>query len=78
MKNEPLVSYDIIKRAVAEDEIAILYVVQHYARYIATLSMKKFKSSSGADYNRLNEATVQELEAKLMAGILKFRIPKRY
>ncbi|MDR1568214.1 MAG: helix-turn-helix domain-containing protein [Streptococcaceae bacterium] len=76
MKNESLVSYDIIERAVAEDEIAMLYVVHHYARYIATLSMKKFKSSSGTDYNRLDESTVRELETKLMAGVLKFRIPK--
>lgn len=77
MNDDPLITYTVIKLAMAEDEISVLYVVHHYARYIARLAMRSSKSLSGTAYHSVDEGTARELETKLIAGILKFRIPKR-
>lgn len=47
-------------------------VIQHYAGYIAYLSMRKAKDENGGIYFGVNNDMCERLKAKLMSAVLSF------
>ncbi len=64
-----LLPYSVILAATNE---AMKLVIQHYAGYIAYLSMRKVKDENGGIYFGVNNDMRERLKAKLMSAVLSF------
>jgi len=67
MRNEKLIPFEIIEKAVAGEPEAIDAVLRRYTGYIKYLS--KYKG-------HINDDTQDRLKAKLVEAILKFRFDR--
>ena len=72
MANEK-VQYEIIKRAVQNDEAAIAQIVLHYKNYICYLSLRQVVFSDGKIVQCVDEEMALRLETKLMESVGKFK-----
>lgn len=71
-ENDQLLPYATIVAATAGDTEAIADVLEHYHSYIKYLARRPFFDEYGSCYVFSDDTMAQRLEAKLMAGILKF------
>ena len=67
------VRYEIIKRAVQNDEAAIAQIVHHYRNYIQFLSLREAELADGSRIKYVDEEMALRLETKLMESVLKFK-----
>ena len=63
-----------IQTAIAGDVEAMSKIVNHYKRYIMKLSIMRYNDQYGNIYKNTDEDIRRQLEAKLIAGISKFKI----
>ena len=68
-----LLPYPVILAATKGDADAMKIVMQHYAGYIAHLSMRKLRDERGNFYFGIDEDMRERLQAKLMRAVLTFR-----
>lgn len=73
-KKHNLLSKKMIFAAMRGEERALQAVVQHYERYIDRLSSRELYDRYGNIYIYRDSVLKTELQNKLIAGILKFRI----
>ena len=64
MKNEKLIPFEVIEKAIAGEPEAVNTVLKHYTAYIKYLSMYK---------GYINDDIQDRLKARLTEAILKFR-----
>lgn len=64
MKNEKLIHFEVIEKAIAGEPEAVNTVLKHYTAYIKYLSMYK---------GYINDDIQDRLKARLTEAILKFR-----
>lgn len=70
-----LLPYSVIIAATKGELQAMNIVVQHYAGYIAHLSMRKLRDERGGDtYYGIDEDIRDRLRSKLMQAVLMFKI----
>ncbi len=74
MNERPLISIDMIKRAVQGDPVALNKIVDHYDAYITKLATKRFYSDDGAVCYVIDEHKKRRLETKLLTAILKYKL----
>jgi hypothetical protein len=79
MKNNNFSNYrhlpfDTIKAATTGDIEAMNAVMRHFGGYIATLSVRPIRDEDGNEKYMVDEAIRAELEAKLAAAVLRFRV----
>ena len=67
-------SFAIIKAATNGDIEAMNSVTQHYGGYIAKLSIRPIKDEYGNERYGVDENIRRELEAKLAAAVLRFKV----
>ena len=67
MRNNKLIPFEIIEKAVAGEPEAIDAVLRHYTAHIKYLSMYK---------GRINDDAQDRLKAKLVEAMLKFRFDR--
>ncbi len=67
-----LLPYSVILAATNGNPEAMKLVIQHYAGYIAYLSMRKVKDENGGIYFGVNNDMRERLKAKLMSAVLSF------
>lgn len=70
------VQYEIIKRAVQNDEAAIAEIVLRYKKYIRYLSLRDVVFSDGKTVQCVDEEMALRLETKLMKSVAKFKVRK--
>ena len=70
------VQYEIIKRAVQNDEAAIAQIVHHYRNYIQFLSVREAVLADGSRIKSVDEEMALRLEPKLMVSVGKFKVRK--
>jgi len=66
--------FDTIKAATMGDIEAMSAVMRHFGGYIATLSVRPIRDEDGNEKYMVDEAIRRELEAKLAAAVLRFRV----
>ena len=66
--------FAIIKAATNGDIEAMNAVTQHYGGYIAKLSIRPIKDEYGNERYGVDENIRRELEAKLAAAVLRFKV----
>jgi len=66
--------FDTIKAATTGDISAMDAVMRHFGGYIATLSLRPIRDEDGNERYTVDESIRHELEAKLAAAVLKFRV----
>ena len=66
--------FDTIKAATLGDVEAMSAVMRHFGGYIATLSVRPIRDEDGNEKYMVDEAIRRELEAKLAAAVLRFRV----
>ena len=66
--------FDTIKAATQGDISAMDAVMRHFGGYIATLSLRPIRDEDGNERYTVDESIRHELEAKLAAAVLKFRV----
>ena len=66
--------FDTIKAATTGDIEAMSAVNRHFGGYIATLSVRPMRDEDGNEKYAVDETIRAELEAKLAAAVLKFRV----
>lgn len=71
-----LLPFPVILAATKGDPDAMKVVLQHYQSYIAHLSMRKIRDTSGNTFWGIDEDLRERLQAKLMRAILNFKIKK--
>ena len=69
-----LLPYPVIVAATKGEPQAMNMVVQHYQRYILSLSMKKVRDDTGNTYYGIDEDIKDRLQSKLMQAVLKFNV----
>ena len=69
-----LLPYPVIIVATKREPQAMNIVVQHYAGYIAHLSMRKLRDERGNTYYGIDEDMRDRLQAKLMRAVLDYKI----
>ena len=69
-----LLPYPVIIAATKGEPQAMNIVVQHYAGYIAYLSMRKLRDERGNTYYGIDEDIRDRLRSKLMQAVLIFKI----
>ena len=69
-----LLPFPVILAATKGDPDAMKVVLQHYQSYIAHLSMRKVRDTSGNTFWGIDEDLRERLQAKLMRAILNFKI----
>jgi hypothetical protein len=69
-----LLPFDTIKAAVHGDIEAMNTVTRHFGGYIATLSLRPICDADGNERYAVDESIRRELEAKLAAAVLNFRV----
>ena len=79
MKNNRHSSYKhlpfaTIKAATNGDSEAMNAVTQHFGGYIAKLSIRPIKDEYGNERYGVDESVQRELEAKLAAAVLRFKV----
>jgi len=79
MKNNTYSNYKhlpfaIIKAATNGDSEAMNTVTQHFGGYIAKLSIRPIKDEYGNERYGVDESVQRELEAKLAAAVLRFKV----
>ena len=74
MKKYNLLSFEVIQAAASGDIEAMNRVVRHYSSYIARLCLRPFYDNSGNQHTVVDEDMRRQLEAKLMAAVLRFRV----
>jgi len=73
-KQQALLSEKVIFAAMQGEERALHKVLMHYDRYINRLSSRELYDRYGNIYVYQDSILKTELQNKLVAGILKFRI----
>jgi hypothetical protein len=73
-KKHILLSKEIIFAATRGEERALQVVIQHYERYIDRLSSRELYDCYGNIYIYHDPVLKTELQNRLIAGVLKFRI----
>ncbi|MBP2657037.1 MAG: hypothetical protein H6Q69_69 [Firmicutes bacterium] len=73
-RKHSLLSLNVILSAIKGEEVALKQVLNHYERYITTLASKELYDRYGNIYIFVDYELKIELQNKLIAGILKFRI----
>lgn len=68
-----LLPYPVILAASKGDPDAMKIVMQHYASYIAHLSMQKIRDERGNFYYGIDEDMRERLQSKLMRAVLSFK-----
>lgn len=68
-----LLPYPVIVTASKGDPDAMKIVLQHYQSYIAYLSTRKYRDTSGNVFFGLDEDKREFLQSKLIRAILDFR-----
>ena len=79
MKNNDYSNYrhlpfNTIKAATTGDIEAMNAVMRHFGGYIATLSVRPMRDGDGNEKYAIDETIRAELETKLAAAVLKFRV----
>ncbi len=69
-----LLPYPVIIAATKGEPQAMNIVVQHYAGYIAHLSMRNLRDERGNTYYGIDEDIRDRLRSKLMQAVLIFKI----
>jgi hypothetical protein len=69
-----LLSEDLIYAAISGKEVAVQKVIKYYEPYINRLSSRELYDSYGNIYIYRDPILKTELQNRLIAGILKFRI----
>jgi hypothetical protein len=69
-----LLPFETIKAATHGDIEAMNTVNKHFGGYIATLSLRPNRDEDGNERYAVDETIRRELEAKLAAAVLKFRV----
>ena len=69
-----LLPYDTIKAATLGDIEAMDAVTRHFGGYIAALSLRPIRDDDGNERYAVDENIRRELEAKLAAAVLRFRV----
>ncbi|WP_048801116.1 helix-turn-helix domain-containing protein [Streptococcus constellatus] len=69
-----LLPYPVIIAATKGESQAMNIVCQHYAGYIAHLSMRKLRDERGNTYYDIDEDIRDRLRSKLMQAVLIFKI----
>ena len=72
--NYRLLPFDTIKAATRGDIEAMNAVNRHFGGYIATLSLRPIRDEEGNEKYAVDESIRHELEAKLAAAVLKFKV----
>ena len=72
--NYKLIPLDTIKAATLGDIEAINAVNRHFGGYIAKLSLRPIRDEDGNEHYAVDETIRRELESKLAAAILRFRV----
>ena len=67
MKNEKLIPFEVIEKAIAGEPETVNTVLRHYTAYIKYLSMYK---------GYINDDIQDRLKARLAEAILKFRFDR--
>ena len=67
MKNEKLIPFEVIEKAIAGEPEAVNTVLKHYTAYIKYLSVYK---------GYINDDIQDRLKARLAEAILKFRFDR--
>lgn len=73
-KTEPTLSVEIIAAATTGDPIAMTEVLQHYQKYIISLSLRNSCDEHNATTVYLDEFLRRNLETKLIEKILTFDV----
>ena len=73
-KQQTLLSKKVILDAIQGEESALHKVLIHYDRYINRLSSRELYDSYGNIYVFQDPVLKTELQNKLVAGILRFRV----
>ena len=68
------VRYEIIKRAVQNDEAAISQIVLYYKNYIRYLSLREVVFSDEKTVQYVDEEMALRLKTKLMESVGKFKV----
>ena len=72
--NHKLLPFNTIKAATCGDSEALNAVTQHFGSYIAKLSIRPMRDEYGIERYGVDESIRSELEAKLAAAVLKFKV----
>jgi hypothetical protein len=72
--NYKLLPIETIKAATMGDSVAMDAVTRHFGGYIAKLSMRPMVCGDGNVRYSVDEDMRRQLEAKLAAAVLKFRV----
>jgi hypothetical protein len=72
--NYKLIPLDTIKAATMGDIEAMNAVTRHFGGYIATLSVRQIRDDDGSERYAVDEGIRRELESKLAAAVLRFRV----
>jgi hypothetical protein len=73
-RKHSLIPLKVILSAIQGEEAALKHVLNHYERYIMMLASKELYDRYGNIYIFVDYELKTELQNKLVAGILKFRI----
>jgi len=73
-KNYKHLPFATIKAATDGDSQAMNAVTQHFGGYIAKLSIRPIKDEYGNEKYGVDESVQRELEAKLAAAVLRFKV----
>jgi hypothetical protein len=72
--NHKLLPFDTIKAATQGDADAMNTVTKHFSGYIAKLSVRPMRDEYGNERYVVDENIRCQLEAKLAAAVLKFKV----
>jgi hypothetical protein len=72
--NHRLLPFDTIKAATMGDIEAMNAVNRHFGGYIAKLSLRPMYDAEGNERYAVDEDIRRQLEAKLAAAVLKFKV----
>jgi len=72
--NYKILLFETIKAATLGDIEAMSAVNRHFGGYIATLSLRPVRDMDGNERYEVDETIRRELESKLAAAIMKFRV----
>lgn len=67
-------NYELIKKAVSGDEVAINKIVKIYEPYINTLVAKKLYDADGNEFIGIDVDLQEYLKTKLIEIILKYKV----
>lgn len=69
-----LLPYSVIVAVTKGDFESMEFVLQHYERYMNSLSIRRFQDDSGGFYYGIDRDIYDRLRSKLIQAILKFEI----